>query len=69
MSITEIDDLRQKLTELRIQHRKLDNDIMAAQTELPYLDNLDLRRMKKRKLTLKEMIVKLESQIIPDLNA
>ena len=68
MSITQLDFEREKLKELRIQHRTLDVEIEML-TRRPFFDSLELRRMKKRKLLLKEMIVKLESQLIPDLNA
>lgn len=68
MSITQLDELRETLKELRCQHRDLDNEISDLETQA-YVDSLELRRMKKRKLLLKETIVKLESQLIPDLNA
>jgi len=68
MSVTQLDYLLEKLKDLRIQHRNLDQEIEQLQ-RLPALDSLELRRMKKRKLLLKETIVKLESQLIPDLNA
>jgi len=68
MSISELEELRTQLKELRVEHRELDQEI----TELganPFVDHLLLRRLKKRKLSLKEIIVKLESELIPDLNA
>lgn len=68
MSITQLDFQREKLKELRIQHRTLDAEIEQL-TRRPAFDSLELRRMKKRKLLLKEMIVRMESQLIPDLNA
>jgi hypothetical protein len=34
-----------------------------------HIDELQLKRLKKRKLVLKDLIMKLESQLIPDLNA
>jgi hypothetical protein len=68
MSVTQLDFLREKLKDLRVQHRQLDLEIEQL-SRLPSLDSLELRRMKKRKLSLKETIVKLESQLIPDLNA
>lgn len=57
-----------KLKELRVQHRDLD-DVIARLAVDPYVDQLQLRRLKKRKLQLKDMIAKLESELIPDLNA
>lgn len=68
MSITELDHLRETLKNLRCQHRDLDSEISMMES-LTYIDSLELRRLKKRKLQLKETIVKLESQLIPDLNA
>jgi len=57
-----------QLKELRVAHRDLD----AAITELsiiPHIDQLRLRRLKKQRLQLKDMIAKLESELIPDINA
>ncbi len=68
MSVTELDSLREELKNLRCQHRDLDYDISKMEAQI-YADSLELKRMKKRKLLLKEAIVRLESQIIPDLNA
>jgi hypothetical protein len=59
---------RTRLKELRMAHRDLD----VAITELsiiPHSDQLRVRRLKKQKLRLKDMISKMESQLIPDLNA
>jgi hypothetical protein len=59
---------RIRLKELRVQHRDLD----VAISELirnPHADQLRVSRLKKQKLRLKDMITKLESQLIPDLNA
>jgi hypothetical protein len=58
----------QKLAELRVEHRDLDEAINRL-SESPLLDQLQLRRMKKRKLKLKDWISQLESQLIPDLDA
>jgi hypothetical protein len=68
MNITELDALRTKLRDLRIEHRELDARITIIEQDA-LIDHLDLRRMKKRKLLLKDMIVRLESELIPDLNA
>ncbi len=57
-----------QLKELRIAHRDLD----VAITELvliPHADQLRVRRLKKQKLRIKDMINKLESGLIPDINA
>lgn len=57
-----------RLRELRIEHRDLDDIINRLQMEL-YVDELQPRRLKKRKLMLKDQIARLESELIPDLNA
>jgi hypothetical protein len=58
----------QRLRELRIEHRDLDDVISRLSMDL-YVDELQLRRLKKRKLLIKDQITRLESQLIPDLNA
>jgi hypothetical protein len=68
MNVTELDQLRSKLKELRVEHRQLDDEINELNGQA-YIDHLYLRRLKKRKLGLKEAIVKLQSKLIPDLNA
>jgi hypothetical protein len=61
-------EIRQRLAELRVEHRDLD-DAIDRLTEGLYVDQLQLRRMKKRKLILKDAIARLESALIPDLDA
>jgi len=56
------------IAELREEHRDLDEAI-ARLAVVPSVDQLRLRRMKKRKLKLKDWIAHLESQLIPDLDA
>lgn len=62
------DDLTLTLKRLRDEHRTLDGDIATLQQK-PYCDQLLLQRMKKRKLWLKDAIVRIESRLIPDLDA
>jgi hypothetical protein len=57
-----------QLIELRIEHRDLDG-IIARLAADPHCDELQLKRMKKRKLRLKDAISRLESKLIPDLDA
>jgi hypothetical protein len=57
-----------RLTELKVEHRDLDAAIARLPTG-PDGDELQLRRMKKRKLKLKDMIAYLENKLIPDLDA
>ena len=59
---------RMRLAELRVEHRDLD-DVIARLLEGPYVDQLQVRRLKKRKLLLKDVIAHLESELIPDLDA
>jgi hypothetical protein len=56
------------VAELKEEHRDLDAAILRL-VEDPSVDQLQLRRMKKRKLKLKDWIAYLESQLIPDLDA
>jgi hypothetical protein len=58
----------EKLRQLRIEHRDLDQLIARLALAL-HVDEVQLRRLKKRKLLLKDQIARLESQSIPDLNA
>jgi hypothetical protein len=58
----------ERLRELRIEHRDLDDVINRLQLDL-YTNEVQLRRLKKRKLLLKDQIARLESELIPDLNA
>ena len=65
---TEVFKERTRLKELRIEHRDLD-DVISRLDHTRAADQLQIRRLKKRKLVLKDQINKLESQLIPDLNA
>jgi hypothetical protein len=58
----------ERLRELRIEHRDLDDVIHRLQLDL-YVNEVQLRRLKKRKLLLKDQIARMESELIPDLNA
>lgn len=61
-------DIAHLLAELRLEHRDLDTIIAELGTALGR-DELRLTRMKKRKLLLKDQIARLESKLIPDLDA
>ncbi|CAK0773061.1 conserved hypothetical protein [Gammaproteobacteria bacterium] len=61
-------ELRHHLQELHLESRALDATI-ARLSEDPMQDQLQLYRSKKRKLQLKNIISRLESQLIPDLDA
>ncbi len=64
----ESNNLRRQLESARTEHRDLD-DVLHRLAEQPPLDQLQVRRLKKRKLRLKDTIAHLESKLIPDLDA
>ena len=64
----DIEQLKARLEGLRIEHRDLD-EVIARLRETPTVDMLQLQRLKKRKLVLKDLILKLESQLLPDIIA
>jgi hypothetical protein len=57
-----------KLVRLRLEHRDLDAAIEALRA-VPSPDQLQLARLKKRKLRLKDEIAQVEDQLIPDIIA
>ncbi len=65
---TDVEAIKERLEELRVEHRDLD-DIIHRLAIDPLVDQLQLRRLKKRKLGLKDMVLKLESKLIPDIEA
>ena len=58
----------ERLRNLRVEHRDLDRVIAELAVD-PSVDQIMLKRLKKRKLMVKDMITQLESDRIPDLNA
>jgi len=62
------EELLERLTELKSEHKDLD-DIIDRMMESQSVDFLQLQRMKKRKLALKDMIQKMESDLLPDIIA
>ena len=58
----------ERLRELRVSHRDLDYLIDSLSHD-PMVDQLRIRRLKKRRLILKDMISQLESALIPDMDA
>jgi hypothetical protein len=60
--------IRQRLYEMRLEHSDLDDMIRRATEDL-YVNQIQLRRLKKRKLQLKDAIERLRSELIPDLDA
>ena len=64
----EIADLRAQLYELQVEHRDLDL-VITHLIENPPPDDLLIRRLKKRKLLLKDRILQLEQMLVPDIPA
>lgn len=60
--------IKRRIVELQVEHRNLDELIAGLQGE-PVLDELQLRRLKKRKLQLKDATVLLQMQLTPDIPA
>ena len=61
-------ELTKWLEELRIEHRDLD-EVIHHLIATSHHDAMRVQRLKKRKLKLKDTIAKVESQLIPDLDA
>ena len=65
MSSIDPDEAASRLFALRVEHRDLDAMIQRLQADIR-IDELTLKRFKKRKLVLKDAIDMLESALIPD---
>jgi len=64
----EAEQIRQKLVELQLEHRDLD-EVIHRLIEDGRLEELKIKRFKKRKLQLKDLITRLEDKLIPDILA
>ena len=62
------EEVRRKLEDLKVEHRDLDDVIVRLSQDAPF-DQLALKRLKKRKLALKDQIAMLESSLVPDIIA
>jgi hypothetical protein len=60
--------IKQRLAALKSEHRDLD-DVIAQLAASPAADQLQIQRMKKRKLALKDIMARLESMLLPDIIA
>ena len=60
--------LQRKLVELKTEHRDLD-DVIARLADRQPFDQIQLQRLKKRKLQLKDLISQIENQLLPDIIA
>lgn len=68
MEREELEELRQALERLKQEHRDLDSAINALE-ESGFANQLELRRMKKKKLVLKDEIARIEDTLLPDIIA
>lgn len=68
MMNTDVDALRDRINELHLEHRDLD-DVISRLSQSTAQDQLQLQRLKKRKLYLKDQIALLERQLTPDIPA
>ena len=64
----ELQSIRARITLLELEHGDL-NDIIDRLGQDPAQDQLQLRRLKKRKLALKDQIIRLQARLIPDIIA
>jgi hypothetical protein len=62
------DEIRQKIHDLKVEHSDLD-EVINLLVDNPVVDQIRLKRLKKRKLLLKDLIQRLESKLIPDMDA
>lgn len=61
-------ELRARLAALTTEHRTLDAGIVAL-SESVHVNQLELRRMKKKKLSLRDEIARIEDELFPDIIA
>jgi len=64
----DLEELESWLDELKTRHNDL-NVVVQHLIDTRHHDSMRIQRLKKQKLQLKEQIVKLESRLIPDLDA
>lgn len=64
----EIEAVRERIAQLKVEHRDLD-DAICHLLDDPSHDELRVRRLKRRKLLLKDQIALLERQLNPDIPA
>jgi hypothetical protein len=68
MDNKEQETIKQRLLELETEHRDLD-DVIQRLSDTPVVDQIQLRRLKKRKLQLKDQISRLHSLLYPNIIA
>ena len=68
MMMADVQVLKQRIYQLNVEHRDLD-DVICRLSQSPAQDQLQLQRLKKRKLLIKDQITMLERQLTPDIPA
>ncbi|MDB5989783.1 MAG: hypothetical protein JWQ10_1186 [Herbaspirillum sp.] len=68
MTTTQREEIQRRIVELEIEHRDLDTVIEVLMNDVNH-EELQLRRLKKRKLQLKDQIMLLKMQLVPDIPA
>ena len=61
-------ELREELVKLKTEHRMLDDEIVSLEAN-PLADQLLIKRLKKKKLALKDRITAVEDKLLPDIIA
>lgn len=64
----EIEAIKAKITQLKAEHRLLDEDIRRLE-EGGSFNPIEMQRLKRRKLALKDLLARLESKLLPDIIA
>jgi len=60
--------LKNKLSDLTVKHRQLDDEISELLDTSPF-DQLEIQRLKKRKLVIKDEILQIRNRLLPDIIA
>ena len=68
LTAEEVETIKARVAVLRTEHRDLDQ-VIARLADHPAQDELQLTRLKKRKLLIKDQIAVLERQLVPDIPA
>ena len=65
----DLDGLKARIAELRQEHQDLDAAVAALESAANFQDQIQVARLKKRKLALRDQIVLLDNQLTPDIIA
>ncbi len=64
----EIEAIKARIIQLKAEHRMLDEDIRRLEAENSF-NPIEMQRLKRRKLALKDQLARLESKLLPDIIA